>query len=165
MSDYTAEMRENSGAVERPEPVTRWAFVVPVEPVAKGRPRTGRGKDGSVRVYTPGKTRTFEGVVAMVAARAMPRGVLDGPLRVDILAVLPRPSRLWRKKDPAGLVWAPSRPDADNIRKGVLDGMAACWRDDAQVCAGDTRKVYAEKAGRPRVEVVVSRLWPGEVLP
>lgn len=63
-----------------------------------------------------------------------------------------------RRKDPAGFVWAPTRPDADNIRKAVLDGMAAFWRDDGQVVCGDTLKVYAEKDGRPRLLVAVRTL-------
>lgn len=132
----------------------RWSFQIPMTPEPKGRPRAAR-VGGSVRMITPTKTRSWEATIAAFAASVLPRSPLEGQLRVDILAVMPRPGRLMRRKDPDGLLWAPTRPDADNIRKAVLDGMSACWRDDAQVVAGDTLKVYAEKDGKPRLLVVV----------
>ena len=129
-------------------------FEVPRPPVGKARPRMNR-RTG--HVYTPDKTRRFELDVA-ACAKASIRQLLEGPLLVDVLAVLPRPKRLCRKKDPPGFVWAPVRPDADNIRKAVLDGLACVMRDDAQVVAGQTVKVYAEKTGGPRVRVRVRAL-------
>ncbi len=131
-------------------------FTIPLAPVAKGRPKmTVVG--GHARAYTPKKTRSFEASVAMVAA-AYVKERYTGPLRVDILAVLPRPKRLMRKKDSEGLVWAPKRPDADNIRKAVLDGLSTCYDDDAQVVAGQTFKVYAEKTGKSRTIVAITPL-------
>jgi Holliday junction resolvase RusA-like endonuclease len=128
-------------------------FIVPRPPVAKGRPRITT-VHGSVRTFTPKKTRNFELDVAAVASEHID-GVIDGPVAVDILAVLPRPKRLYRKKDPEGLVWAPKRPDADNIRKAVLDGLSTVLHDDAQVCAGETLKVYSEKDKQARTVVRV----------
>lgn len=127
-------------------------FTIPREPVAKGRPRFARTKGGGVRTFTDDKTHSFELDVAAVA-RAHVRQVIEGPVSVDILAVLKRPKRLFRKKDPDGLRWATKRPDADNIRKAVLDGLNGVLRDDAQVVAGQTVKVYAEKEGLPRTVV------------
>ena len=72
-------------------------FTVPLSPVSKGRPRVAvRG--GKAHAYTPKKTKTFEASVAMVAATHI-KERYTGPLRVDILAVLPRPKRLMRAKD------------------------------------------------------------------
>lgn len=138
-----------------------WRFTLDMIPVAKGRPRvTMRG--GKPATYTPTKTVSFEQAVAAAARAAMGTAILEGPLRVDILAVLPRPASLMRKRDPEGLVWAPKRPDRDNIEKAVCDGMAACWRDDAQIVCGEPVKCYAEKTGRPRVEVHVRHLRDDE---
>ena len=92
---------------------------------------------------------------AAIVAKHAPKTVLDEPLRVDILAVMPRPKRLTRKSDPDGLVWCTTKPDADNIRKAVLDAMSAWWRDDALICAGETLKVYAGKGRVPCVAVRV----------
>ena len=145
-------------------------FIIPGPPVGKGRPRTStfRGDDGKarVRIYTDAKTTSFEARVAMAAAKAIPV-TLEGPIRVEVVACLARPKRLMRKHDLAGLMWAPTKPDSDNIRKAVLDGMQRvvdlgngklhqAIKDDKQVCAGGTLKVYHEKAGLPRTEVWVS---------
>uniref|UniRef100_A0A6M3KPF8 Putative endodeoxyribonuclease n=1 Tax=viral metagenome TaxID=1070528 RepID=A0A6M3KPF8_9ZZZZ len=131
-------------------------FTVNTIPKPKGRPRVVNVR-GTPIAFTPKRTRSFEAQVTAAAAAAMPDGVLDEPLCVDILAVLPRPKRLCRRKDPSGLIWAPVRPDADNIRKAVLDALDGFWRDDALVVAGETFKVFAEKRdGRPRLEVIIT---------
>lgn len=122
-------------------------FTVPLELRPKARPRVTR--EG--RAYTPSRTRTWEAQFALVARAYLPRTILDEPLRVDLLFVLPRPARLMRKKDPDGLVWAPFRPDRDNMEKAVLDALKTSWRDDAQVVCGESLKCYAEKTGCPRV--------------
>jgi len=133
-------------------------FTIPRPPVAKARPRVVRTK-GGVRTFTPAKTRRFELDVAAIASEYVVEPI-DGPVAVDILAILPRPKRLMRKKDPEGFLWHDKRPDADNIRKAVLDGLQTALRDDAQVCAGKTVKVYAEKTGQPRTVVRIRRLQP-----
>ena len=134
-------------------------FTAPVIPIGKGRPRVYRRKTksgGDITVATtPEKTRRWESDFAAIVAKHAPKTVLDEPLRVDILAVMPRPKRLTRKSDPDGLVWCTTNPDADNIRKAVLDAMSAWWRDDALICAGETLKVYAGKGRVPCVAVRV----------
>ena len=139
--------------------MSSWTFVVPLTPVAKGRPIAVR-RGAHIGVITPTKTREWEATVAQYAAAAMPGTPLEGPLAVDILAVMPRPQSMLGKKWPDGLFWAPKRPDGDNIRKAVLDGMQARWRDDGQVVAGDTLKVYAERTGSARLVVRVTVLDP-----
>lgn len=103
--------------------------------------------------YTPAATRKWEASLAMMAQEQMPAGIIDEPVRVDVLAVLPRPKRLLRKSDPDGLIWAPVRPDCDNITKATLDSLKSFWRDDCVVV--DTRivKAYAERDGRPRMAI------------
>ena len=130
----------------------RWSFTVPTAPRGKGRPRFVRATG---RTYTDQATETFEGVVAMAARACLGSTVLDGPLRVDVLAVAPRP-KSTPKRAPAGLMWRAKKPDGDNVRKAVLDGMSACWRDDAQVVSGETLSAYSERDGVARVEVRVS---------
>lgn len=127
-------------------------FEVPLQPKPKGRPRVVRnGQTGRVMTFTPDATTRWERDFALVALAHLPRHVIEGPLRVDLLFVLPRPKRLLRRKDPDGLIWAPARPDRDNLEKAVLDALQTAWRDDAQVVCGESLKVYAERTGRPRV--------------
>ncbi|GMV44363.1 MAG: hypothetical protein AMXMBFR64_60790 [Myxococcales bacterium] len=145
-----------------------YTFTLNLPPTAKGRPRVAmRGKGDAARptMYTPPKTVSFEAAVAHAARAAMGPVVLEGPIRLDMLLVLPRPGRLMRKSDPSGLVYAPKKPDRDNMEKAVMDGMSSCWRDDAQVVRGEPIKVYAEKNGRPRTMVRVEVLDEGKGLP
>jgi Holliday junction resolvase RusA-like endonuclease len=142
-------------------------FIVPGQPVAKGRPRvvavgsSGRAFGGrTTRTYTPGKTKAFEeavGVLAIAAhAQAGASGPVEGPVGIEIVSVLQRPKDKHRKKDPEGLMLAPVRPDIDNLAKAVLDGLKHVLKDDAQVCEAVFQKRYCEKGGSPRTEV---RLW------
>jgi len=132
-------------------------FEVPMPPRGKGRPRY-TVVNGSARVFTPKETRSWESQVAIAGLPSRPKEVIEGPVRVDILAVLPRPKRLLRKMDPDGLIWCCSKPDSDNIRKSVLDALKTWWRDDSQVVDGRTIKVYAERTGHPRCMVRI-RTW------
>ena len=132
-------------------------FEVPMPPRGKGRPRH-TVRNGRVMVYTPKETKSWEAQVGIASLVCRPAMVMEGPVRVDILAVMPRPKRLLRKKDPNGLIWCLTKPDSDNIRKSVLDALKTWWRDDSQVVDGRTLKVYAERNGHPRVIVRV-RSW------
>jgi Holliday junction resolvase RusA-like endonuclease len=136
------------------KPIT---FTINLCPKPKGRPRYGRTSDGRPVVFTDNATRAFEAAVGQMSAYYI-KSPLEGPIRLDILMVLPRPQRLLRKKDPPGLIWAPKRPDRDNIEKAICDGLKTCFRDDAQICAGEPVKVYAEKNGKPRIIISIVTL-------
>ena len=63
--------------------------------------------------------------------------LLDGPLRVDVLAVFDIPAS-WSKKKRgealAGRVWPTGRADIDNVLKAPLDAFnGIVWNDDKQV--------------------------------
>jgi Holliday junction resolvase RusA-like endonuclease len=125
---------------------------IPGHPVPKGRPRFTK----SGRAYTDPKTRAYEAQVSVLARLAMAGRVFTGPVRVSIVATFARPQRLCRKADPAGCVEHDVRPDLDNVVKAVLDGLAPCWGDDAQVWVLHAMKVYARIGGAPGVRVTVS---------
>lgn len=110
---------------------------------------------GFVRMYTPERTLTFEKAVEAAALDAMGLEIVDFPCRVDILAVFKRPKTMNRKKDRQGLLWKPTRPDSDNVRKAVLDGLSAVMTDDALVVDGRTCKVYGDKDQDPLVKVFI----------
>ena len=55
-------------------------------------------------------------------------------------------------------MWAPVKPDADNIAKSLMDGSSpGLFADDKQVVDQRSRKMYATDDEPPRVEVVVVR--------
>ena len=136
----------------------QYTFTLYIAPKSQGRPRMGRPTTGKPLVFTDKHTRHFETMVAFRARQHIKTPILDGPIRLNLLIVLPRPKRLMRKKDPEGLVWAPKRPDRDNIEKAITDGLKSCFRDDAQICAGESLKVYAEKNGVARIVISIERI-------
>ena len=133
-----------------------WSFVVHTEPVAKARPRAVR-RGNHVAMYTPPKTVKFEEKIYKAALAVIPT-VIDFPVRVDILAVFQRPKRLERKKDPQQMLWKDSRPDSDNVRKAVLDGLDGILADDSLVVDGRTLKCYGAKGQKPLVRVAIRQV-------
>lgn len=121
-------------------------IVVYGKPMGKQRPRFSR-KTG--RAYTPAKTVAFEGRLSLEAQRAMTgRALFEGPLRVDIAALMPI-AKSWSKKKKlaalAGELPPTSKPDFDNFAK-VLDALnMVVWTDDALIVKGQVDKFYSEK--------------------
>jgi len=112
------------------------------------------------RAHKDPKTRRYEDDIAAVVAELLPPSRSKLPLAVDILAVMPRPQRLRRKRDPQGMVYAVRKPDIDNVRKAVQDAVRKHWRDDTVVVFGRTIRVYAEKHGAPRLVVRIHEDLP-----
>jgi Holliday junction resolvase RusA-like endonuclease len=132
-------------------------FVVPGEPVAKGRPRAFRAGAG-IRMHTPQKTATYENLVRFYCANAAARPFC-GALAAEIVVVLPIP-RSWSKKRRRealiGSVHPTKRPDADNYLKSALDGMnGVAFADDSQVVRVSIEKRYGEE---PRMMVIVREI-------
>lgn len=131
-------------------------FVVPGEPVGKGRPRIGKVGQHA-RMFAPQKTANYEGLVAMAAQEALAgRPLIVGPVLMELHMFHPVP-RSWSKKRQAmalvGEVMPTVKCDADNCLKAVCDALnGVVWRDDTQVVNVFLAKRYAEN---PRVEVKV----------
>lgn len=121
-------------------------FIVPGQPVPKGRPKFARRGKGVV-AYTPAKTAAYETQVQHAAAAAMgDRPPTAGPVKLVVSLALQVPAS-WSKKRRAmaltGLICATKKPDADNVLKGLKDGCnGIVWRDDAQVVSIELSKAY-----------------------
>ena len=128
-------------------------FIVPGEPVGKGRPRfTAKG-----RTYTPEKTADYERLVRLYYSaeiRKRPGKKLLPPYTIMIRAYH-KPPKSWSKKRRAASVGQPwiGIPDADNIGKIILDALQGnCFSNDSAV----TMLVIAKKYDyTPRVEVTI----------
>jgi Holliday junction resolvase RusA-like endonuclease len=130
----------------------RLCFDVPGDPVGKGRPRFNR-KTG--RPFTPKKTIDYERRVAWLCAPVR----IEGPVRVDVLAVFKRPQKLNAKRHPDGLMPYAGRTDLDNVIKAVLDGLQGrAFINDRQVIDINARARYAERGGTPRTQIEVFAL-------
>jgi Holliday junction resolvase RusA-like endonuclease len=121
-------------------------FIVPGTPVGKGRPKFAR-RGNFVTTYTPEKTATYENLVKVKAEEAMQgRDMILGPVAVEIsLFVTPPASWSQKKRNAAvaGEIYPTSKPDIDNVIKGLFD---ACneivWKDDKQIIDLLVRKSY-----------------------
>ncbi|MCG9064700.1 RusA family crossover junction endodeoxyribonuclease [Laribacter hongkongensis] len=135
-------------------------FEVPGTPVGKGRPKVSTRGGKFARMYTPEKTASYEGLIALSARQAMGgRPLIDGPVDVSLMIRLAVPASWSKKKQAAALagqVLPTKKPDADNVLKAVFDGMnGVVWVDDVQACGVMLRKRYAETPG---VTVVVRQM-------
>lgn len=131
-------------------------FIVPGTPVGKGRPKFAR-RGNFVTTYTPEKTASYENLVKVKAEEAMcGRNAIEGAVCVEISLYVTPPASWSQKKQRAALdgdVFPTSKPDVDNVIKGIFDAMnEIVWKDDKQVVDVVVRKRYAQTA-RAHVEV------------
>jgi Holliday junction resolvase RusA-like endonuclease len=141
-------------------------FVVPGAPIAKGRPRTGRTRAGAPIHYTPARTRSYEGLVALAAQREM--GAREPfartvPLSMLVVATLPIPASWSGRKSTAAAdqrVLPTGRPDLDNYCKAALDGcLGVVFADDSAVVRLEARKEYGPVPG---MTIMVAALTTAE---
>ncbi|WP_406833818.1 RusA family crossover junction endodeoxyribonuclease [Pseudomonas asiatica] len=126
-------------------------FLVPGEPVGKGRPRIGR-VGGHARMFTPQKTASYEGLIALAGTEAMAgRTLLEGAVMVEMRIVLAIPQSMSKKRKAqaiAGELFPTKKPDMDNVIKAIYDGLnGVVWKDDVQVVDAFVRKRYGEVPG------------------
>lgn len=139
-------------------------FVVPGQPVAKGRPKVSTA-GGFSRLYTPAKTVSYEGLVAHSASVAMAgTAPIEGPVSASLDIVMQVPAS-WSKKKQlqavAGQIRPTTKPDADNVIKAIFDGMnGVVWRDDVQVVDFSGRKRYGDTPGVRVTVVPIGVLMP-----
>ena len=134
-------------------------FVVPGEPVAKGRAKAAK-KGKFITIYTPEKTVNYEGLIAHSAMVAMAgRDLLTeaAEVELDIRVSIPKSmSKKNRQLAIDGLIVPTKKPDIDNVETAIFDGMnGVVWKDDVQVVQVKKRKRYAETPG---VVVIVREL-------
>ena len=131
------------------------------EPIPQPRPRVVTISGRARAISAPGKhpVNDWKKRIMVALATQFDGDILDGPVRLDVIFLMPRPKRLMRKKDPAGEVWHITRPDADNLIKAVKDACTGVlWQDDSQVCELIVRKRHHAKDGHPAAMVEVTCL-------
>ena len=129
-------------------------FVVPGQPVGKGRPRAST-RGGFVRMYTDAKTVTYEQQIAHQATFAM-NGMdkLTTPISMRIVAFYGIPPSWSKRKQMQALSGElfPGKPDADNVAKAVADACHVVYVDDKQITRLLVEKEYSFD---PRIEVYI----------
>lgn len=128
-------------------------FSVPGKPLGKGRPRFSRA---SGRAFTPAKTVSYEGKIALFAREAMgerPPFEAGVPLSVSVKAVFDVPVSWSKRRRVSALAGAmhTGRPDLDNIGKCIGDaGNGVLWHDDSSIA-----RLLIVKCYGPVAELVV----------
>ena len=148
----------------------RVEFTVPVLPVGRPKlrvgikrlgepcPHCGKLPDAIGYLYPSATAKEAERALrSAIVARVVPQA-LNGPVRLLLRIVLRRPQALiWANKEMPP-VWAPVKPDADNVVGLVQDTLQALgFFRDQQVVRLDVEKFYAAGPGygdtRPRIAV------------
>ncbi len=129
-------------------------IVIPGTPVPKGRGRhrNVKTKDGRefTTTFTPAATRRYGGVIRSFGEAAMRgRTPIEGPIHVAVVLRF-RPPQSWPqwKRDAAldGLICHDTKPDSDNVKKAIYDGLnSVAWVDDCQIVAWAGRTEYSTK--------------------
>lgn len=129
-------------------------FIIPGEPVAKGRPKLSR-----YGTYTPKKTKEYEEHIKQEWRKNGYKEPLKGAVAVSIRfcrGIQKSGSKAVRMKKILGQIKPTVKPDLDNYIKAVLDGLnGLAWVDDSQIVEITASKEYSEK---PRTEVMILRI-------
>lgn len=129
-------------------------------PNGQGRARTST-YNGWLRQHKADRDSRAESTIAALAAPYRPESPINGPVIVEIVAVMPRPAAMSKLSKRTGLPLNPgryphtSRPDADNCGKAMLDALKSWWRDDSQVCDLRVQKVVADVGEQPHWQVTL----------
>lgn len=122
-------------------------FIILGTPVAKQRPRLGKGG----KVYTPSKTKVFEEICSLSYGDNY--FFEDEYIKVKIIFNFEVPKSYTKKKTVEALNGnlRPTRADIDNYIKSVLDGLnGKAWKDDRYITG-----IYAEKKYSDKSEIIV----------
>lgn len=142
-----------------------------------------------VQTYMPSKADAWKKTIRFHSTHSAAQGRIEGPIRVDIEFIMPRPKNHYGTGRNEGLIkasspdWPEPVPDKDNLEKTVFDALSpistraaeklrpeqrsdpvynfsGLWRNDSQVCSGLVEKRYHRHTELPGAIVVVSRLEP-----
>jgi len=135
-----------------------------MNPVAKKRPRFAvRGK--FARAYKSEVEVTEEGRVMLEIQRQFSGPPLQGPLKIHMVFIIPRPASHYGtgknadKLKPSSPKYPIAKPDIDNCMKFYMDCLnRIAWADDSQICACLSSKCYSKEKGMGKVEIVIDEI-------
>ena len=126
--------------------VKKISFIIPGEPVGKGRPKFTT-TNGFARAYTPKKTQSYENLVKMAFLQERREPPFCGPVSMRISAFFSIP-KSWPKKRLSAhnnkSEAVTKKPDLDNIIKIVADALnKLAYVDDSQIFEVTALKFYS----------------------
>jgi Holliday junction resolvase RusA-like endonuclease len=109
-------------------------------------------------MYEAGKTHAIHEYKAAVKAEWLKSGgsKLQGPIMATLTFVFARPKKVPKKAGPLRL-WKATKPDCDNLIKGVFDSLnKLAYDDDGMICECVCRKYFAGESEVPGVHVTLT---------
>jgi len=111
--------------------------VIEITPMGAPRPRVTRNG-----TYNPTRYTNYKRAIALQCRHIKKH---DGPVKLT-LAFQFRYPKSWSKKRKAETHYHASKPDTDNLIKGIKDALnGIAYRDDAQVVHVEAIKYYGER--------------------
>ena len=110
--------------------------------------------------YQPKRVTDFKKLAHLITSNAAKKQgwkKADGPLLLKMVFRFRCPSSA-RKAEKAKTRWRIKRPDLDNLEKSIIDGIASCMGDDAQICFKITMKLIAKEGDEEGTSVTLKRL-------
>lgn len=126
---------------------------IPGDVQAQQRPRVTRNG-----TFDPKESKDYKSFVRLVASQIAPETLIteDIKLTIDIYRKMPKAISNSQKKLQQALngeLRPTTKPDIDNLAKGIKDGLSkVIWRDDSQVTELIALKWYSDN---PRAEVMI----------
>lgn len=124
-------------------------FTIPGDVQAQQRPRVTRNG-----AFDPKESKDYKSFVRLVAAEHAPKQLITAPIKLTIDVYRKIPKSFSKKKHQQaldGVLVPTTKPDIDNLAKGIKDGLSkVLWHDDSQVVELVARKWYSDN---PRAEV------------
>ena len=124
----------------------------------EGTPAPQGSKSGFIRggrvvlVESSKKVKPWREAVGRVARESVGE-LLDGPLVLDVVFVMPRPKALGDKPTPPMV----QRPDADKLLRSTCDALTGtCYGDDSQVVTIHAHKRRAEPGETPGAHITLT---------
>ena len=132
-------------------------FEIPGDVQAQQRPKFSRfGNNVSVR--DPKESKDYKSFVRLVASQVAPDELITEEIRlsIDVYRKMPKAISNSKKKLQQaldGTLRPTTKPDIDNLAKGIKDGLSkVIWHDDSQVTELVARKWYSDN---PRAVVTI----------
>lgn len=128
-------------------------FEIPGDVQAQQRPRVTK-----FGTFDPKESKDYKSFVRLVAAKHAPETLITEEIRlsIDVYRKMPKAISNSKKKLQQALngeLRPTTKPDIDNLAKGIKDGLSkVIWRDDSQVTELVARKWYSDN---PRAEVTI----------
>ncbi|MGE7940640.1 RusA family crossover junction endodeoxyribonuclease [Lysinibacillus xylanilyticus] len=124
---------------------------IPGDVQAQQRPRVTRNG-----TFDPKESKDYKSFVRLVASQVAPDTLITEEiiLSIDVYRKIPKSfSKKKHQQAVEGALRPTTKPDIDNLAKGIKDGLSkVIWHDDSQVTELVARKWYSDN---PRAEVTI----------